>query len=75
MACASASGDTSNITSMHEYTRPQLFFTGDYTIFEEWVHKFLAYIGLVDLLMEGTNDDTQERKCVQLSRDIHYTCS
>ena len=43
MAAATTGGD---LNAMHRYKLPPPHFTGEYATFEEWKHKFVAYLGL-----------------------------
>ena len=42
MAAATTGGD---LNAMHGYKLPPPHFTGEYATFEEWKHKFVAYLG------------------------------
>ena len=37
-----------DVHRLHKYKMPPPFFTGDYSQYEEWLFKLLAYLGLID---------------------------
>ena len=82
MAAATTGGD---LNSMHRYKLPPPQSTGEYATFEEWKHKFVAYLGLQNsqfpkLLQIAEAFDQQVTDVlladgglwIQLSEDLHY---
>ena len=37
-----------DVQRLHKYKLPPPFFTGEYSLYEEWLFKLQAYLGLID---------------------------
>eukprot|EP00435_Cladocopium_sp_Y103_P020287 s1005_g4.t4 len=64
MAAQPSTGQADAVTTMHRYKLPPPHFNGEYSTYEEWRYKFLAYIGLQDPefpeLVQNAEDSNQQ---------------
>ena len=93
MATASAATGSAGIqpndpTGIHRYKLAPPFFDGDYSKYEDWKHKFIAYMALqhsdYTRLLKSSEaattaltdadlpDDDEARRWTSMSRDLHY---